>query len=540
MFPDIVCRPEVEVPSSVEQNWSDIDARLTLLRGLLEISGPITPAEVATLTGLTIEQASAGLEGLEGEGVVLRGRFRTFEIQHDDEPPSAATDVEWCHRRLLSRIHRMTVAGLRREIEPVDVAVFLEFLCRHHGIISEDRSRGVNGVHDAVAQLQGLDIPAVAWERDILPARVEGYRRDWIDEICLNGEVGWGRLYPPARDPEKSRTIASITRVAPVSIFLREDISWLRENTKPVELETLTSTAREVLDLLNTKGAMFATDVAAQLQLLPTHLDEALGELVSRGLVTADGFAGLRNLIRESPEQKSNSHGRSRQTPRLIRHRRSPSQVGRWSVWSEADVPTEAADERQRRREVVEQWAWQLLRRWGVIFKDLLQKEPGSPPWWELVQVYRRLEARGEIRGGRFIRGVAGEQFAVGETVSALRSLRNDRESTVQQVAKSLTEQADGAIEHSSAINTVATAAEIGAEPEATTESKASFVILSACDPLNLTGVIDPGPRVAATVGNRVVLHRGRYVAAWESGEWRFNGDCPRSLQRVLNQMCEG
>ncbi len=539
MFPDIVCRPEVEVPSTVEQNWSDIDARLTLLRGLLEISGPITPAEVAALTGLTVEQASAGLEGLEGEGVVLRGRFRTFETQHDDEP-SAATDVEWCHRRLLSRIHRMTVAGLRREIEPVDVAVFLEFLCRHHGIISEDRSRGVNGVHDAVAQLQGLDIPAVAWERDILPARVEGYRRDWIDEICLNGEVGWGRLYPPARDPEKSRTIASITRVAPVSIFLREDISWLRENTKPVELETLTSTAREVLDLLNAKGAMFATDVAAQLQLLPTHLDEALGELVSRGLVTADGFAGLRNLIRESPEQKSNSHGRSRQTPRLIRHRRSPSQVGRWSVWREATVPTEAADERQRRREVVEQWAWQLLRRWGVIFKDLLQKEPGSPPWWELVQVYRRLEARGEIRGGRFIRGVAGEQFAVGETVSALRSLRNDRESTVQQVAKSFSKQADRVVEQSSPVNAVAIEAKRGTEPEATTESKASFVILSACDPLNLTGVIDPGPRVAATAGNRVVLHRGRFVAAWESGEWRFNGDCPRSLQRVLNQMCEG
>jgi ATP-dependent Lhr-like helicase len=246
-----------------------------------------------------------------------------------------------------------------------------------------------------------------------------------------------------------------------------------------------------------------------------------LGELVARGLVTADGFAGLRNLIRESAEQRSGLAGRAlRQTPRLIRHRRSPNQIGRWSVWRETSAPVETQDEPQRRREVVEQWAWQLLRRWGVIFKDLLQKEPGAPPWWELVQVYRKLEARGEIRGGRFVRGVAGEQFAVGETVVALRRLRDER--TGPQVA--VREVPDARAE------TNVNAADLeGAAPQ-------SFVVISASDPLNLTGILDGGPRVPAQAGNRVILHHGRFVAAWDGREWTFAGECPAGIRQRLQQ----
>lgn len=519
VFENINCHPEVDVPNGVPHDWNDVEARLALLRGLLEVCGPVTPGEIAQLTTLSVDQVAAGLEGLEGEGVVLRGRFRFWEPHQDDEPGAAAD--EWCHRRLLSRIHRTTVAGLRREIEPVDVATFLRFLCQHHGITSDDRRRGANGVHEVIAQLQGLDIAAAAWERDILPARVEGYRREWLDELCLAGEVGWGRLYPPGRDPEKSRSIVSITRVVPISIFLREDLDWLREQLKPVEVDTLTSTAREALDLLNLQGAMFATDIAARLKLLPTHLDEALGELVARGLVTADGFAGLRNLIRESAEQKSNGR-RSREAPRLIRHRRSPVQVGRWSIWRQPAPFGEETDDRQHRREFVEQWAWQLLRRWGVVFKDLLQKEPGAPQWWELVQVYRRLEARGEIRGGRFISGVAGEQFAVGETVAALRQLRErDQSHSTHDLGSGST--ADESVETA---------------PNSTASNAASsFVILSACDPLNFTGILDNCPRVAATVGNRVVLYCGRFVAAFDSGSWRFSDECPQGLRIRLERM---
>jgi ATP-dependent Lhr-like helicase len=522
LFPELVCRPEVDVPSTVQQQWEDVEARIAVLRGLLEISGPVTAAQVAALTGFTGGQVAAGLESLEGEGVVLRGRFRNWDAATTDAPLSSDAGAEWCHRRLLARIHRLTVAGLRREIEPVEIADFISFVCRHQGIVGEDRRQGASGLHVVISQLQGLDIAAIAWERDVLPARIPGYRRDWLDELCLNGEVGWGRLYPPPRDPEKSRSIASITRVVPISLFLREDAAWLREPTTEIAtIEMLTSTAREVFELLQANGATFATDIAMQLNLLPAHLDEALGELVARGLVTADGFAGLRNLIRESAEQRSGLSGRAlRQTPRLIRHRRSPNQIGRWSVWRETSAPVETQDEPQRRREVVEQWAWQLLRRWGVIFKDLLQKEPGAPPWWELVQVYRKLEARGEIRGGRFVRGVAGEQFAIGETVVALRRLRDERTGPHGAVRE---------VPDARAETNVNAADREGAAPQ-------SFVVISASDPLNLTGILDGGPRVPAQAGNRVVLHQGRFVAAWDGRDWTFAGECPAGIRQRLQQ----
>ncbi len=524
LYAGVQLRPEVEVPLSVEQTWDAIDARLAVLRGLLEICGPVTSPDVAGVTGFTLTQVSAGLEALEGEGVVLRGRFRNWDALDNDQPLSADENAEWCHRRLLSRIHRLTVAGLRREIEPVEIADFVAFVCQYQGITADERRRGSNGLHEVISQLQGIDIPAIALERDILPARVEGYRREWLDELCLNGEVGWGRLYPPGRDPEKSRSIASITRIVPISLFLREDIGWLRDASRSITVETLTSTARDVLDLLNANGAMFATDIAAKLELLPTHLDEALGELVARGFVTADGFAGLRNLICESAEQRSHANGRgSRHTPRLIRHRRSPNQIGRWSVWRDQASATPSPEDPQRRRQAVEQWAWQLLRRWGVIFKDLLQKEPGAPQWWELVQVYRKLEARGEIRGGRFVRGVAGEQFAVGETVSALRRMRNERETSTRPRAEEYVE---------------ATPVQVQEQPDGESQQPGpqSFVILSASDPLNLTGILDESPRITAIAGNRVVLHQGRFVAAWEGRAWTFTDGCPVGIRQRLLQ----
>jgi len=380
------------------------------------------------------------------------------------------------------------MAGLRREIEPVDVSVYLRYLHHHHGLLGEAKRAGTNGLFETVSQLQGIDLPAVCWERDILPARLAGYRGEWLDELCLTGEVGWGRLYPKPRNPEKSRPMTSITRIAPVSLFLREDRRWLIGGAPPaVELSTLTGSARDVYELLQKQGAMFATDLLAELPFLPTQLDESLGELVVRGLITSDGIAGLRSLVRVNSSGQSPADPR-RRSARVVRRRRAAGFSGRWSAWlaEVTDDSTPAA-----RRELAEEWAWQLLRRWGVVFKDLLRRESGAPSWFELLQVYRKLEARGEIRGGRFVKGVAGEQFALSDSIRELRRLRD-------------------------------------------CPAEKTITVLSGADPLNLTGILTPGARLPVTSGNRLAFIDGVPVAARRSGQLLWLAECPAELQGPL------
>ncbi len=505
LFPDAAIDPRIEAPPGVRTEWETTDARISILRGWLEICGPITAAELAEQTTFSESQVSATFEALEGEGVVLRGTFRALECG-GSTPPSK---VEWCHRRLLARIHRLTIEGLRRSIEPVDVSTFWRYLARRQGITGVDKRAGSNGVFEVIAMLQGLDLPAIAWERDILAARVENYRPEWLDELCLGGEVAWGRLYPPRVDPDKSRPLTGVTRVVPVSLFLRGDLPWLDGEGVPSELQ-LSSSAEDLAALLRNRGAMFLTDLLRESHLLPAHVEDGLGELVSRGLVTADGFAGLRQLI--SDAARSAPGGGVRRRPGLLRQRAEMGSAGRWSLWREMtvlgtglptpplgrpqvsrmDAPREvrrlknmetcgptsggvgrpapsAAHSELSQPDVVEQWAWQLLRRWGVMFKDLLARESGAPSWWELLQVYRRLEARGEIRGGRFIVGVAGEQFSMSESIRQLRLLR------------------DGGPQH-------------------------ELILISTADPLNLVGVLDEQPRVPSVASHRMVYLDGRCV----------------------------
>ena len=525
MFPEGICDPPLNVPNGVRTDWTTIEARVTTVRGLMEVAGPLTPDDVARRTGMTVSQADAALEALEGEGVVLRGRFTVESRKSNVEGQDGKTDsadidsplstlnsqlsthppqpTEWCHRRLLARIHRLTVAGLRREIEPVDVRTLFRFLTRHQGVHPESRKQGTNGLFEVIGQLQGLDLSAIAWEADILRSRVEDYREAWLDELCLTGEVGWGRLYPPSRDADKSRPMASITRVAPVSLFLREDLSWLSETAGDVDVESLSSPAQQVLELLQQRGAVFASDLMNETRMLPGQVDDVLGELVTRGFVTSDGFAGLRKIARASANAEEN--GKSQRKSRAVTRRRSASGVGRWSVWRGTlpDKSVESAvDERERRREVVEEWAWQLLRRWGVVFRDLLQKEPGAPRWWELTQVYRRLEARGEIRGGRFVEGVAGEQFATSDAVRELRRLRDDESATSDQPGELLS--------------------------------------LSAVDPLNLIGVITPHDRLPSRPSNRLVLVHGQPAAQIVAGELSFLKECRSAWKEHIAAFCEG
>jgi ATP-dependent Lhr-like helicase len=499
-FPDALAQPPLEVPLEVRRDWTAEEAQVAMIRGLIEVSGPITSKSVATTLGIAISQADACLEALEGEGVVLRGRFTSAHagvganssgIGPAGSPDAVSDDacespVEWCHRRLLARIHRLTMEGLRKQIEPVAVDIFVRFLTRHHGLLPGWKRSGASGVFEAVAMLQGLDLPAAVWELDLLPARIDAYRPENLDELCLTGEIGWGRLFPAKRTPDRSRPLASLTRVVPMSLFLRSDLDWLDGSARIAELDALSSPARQVYGLLAEQGAMFAADLVSATRMLGSQLADVLGELVSQGLVTADGFAGFRALI----AQRS-SGDEPKSVPRQLVRRRVPlAGSGRWSLWrrpkatpdSPADLPAD----------LVTCWAWQLLRRWGVVFRDLLEREPGAPRWFDLLQVLRRLEARGEIRGGRFIAGVAGEQFALGDTVRLLRQLRDE-----------------------------------GPQRE--------LVVVAAADPLNLVGILTSHERVTSNASNRIAFLDGHPVAALIAREIHYFSEPTEGLRTLLH-----
>lgn len=469
------------LPSGIASDVNALSARMTTARGWMEICGPVTADELAAWLGWPPSQTAAILEALEGEGTVMRGRYRpqmtTSAIEQNTESTTESNPpLDWCHRRLLARIHRLTLAGLRKQIAPVSVPAFQRFLFHYHGLNTAEPRTGVNGLFEVLAQLQGLDLPAVTWERDILPPRVKDYQPGWLDELCLAGEIGWGRLFPPTADPEKPRS-TGVTRVVPMSLFLRGDLPWLLSAETESLPEVLRGLADEIREHLDRDGALFAADLLASTRMLPTHLEDALGELIARGLVTADSFSGLRSLIAE----RKDITGRAvRSEPKgLLRRRPLNSVSGRWSLWRRAREPISTADRTER----LQSWAWQLIRRWGVVFRDLLAVEDGAPKWWELVPLFRRMEARGELRGGRFITGVAGEQFALESTVHQLREYR---------------------------------------DPPA----KSHIVAICAADPLNLVGILTPPPRVPSAASNRVAYRDGVALAAMQGGElvWLQDG----------------
>lgn len=473
-------------PPGVRTDWDAIAARIATCRGWLEFCGPVTAARLAAHLGWSESQTFAVLEALEGEGTAVRGRFSPPPTESTDAPSAA---VEWCHRRLLARIHRQTLAGLRRQVEPVDVSVFQRFLWRHHGLVGEPRT-GVNGLFEVVSQLQGLDLPAICWERDILPLRLANYEPGWLDELCLAGEAGWGRLYPPEIPADKPRAVSNLTRVVPISLFLRDDLPWLLTPTSDAATATLGGLAAEIWELLQRDGALFAADLLQATRMLPSHLEDALGELISRGLVTADSLAGLRSLIAERQDLVGRPVRRGQAG--LVRRRVVGTVSGRWSIWRRSP-PGETLSEAER----LTAWAWQLVRRWGIVFRDLLAREDGAPRWWELVPIFRRLEARGELRGGRFITGVAGEQFGLETSVQELRRLRD----------------AD-------------------AQPD--------LVVINAADPLNLAGVITAPPRVPAAAQNRLAYQRGRLAAVRQNGETVWCVPLPSSEQEAVLAALDG
>ncbi|MBI2376155.1 MAG: DEAD/DEAH box helicase [Deltaproteobacteria bacterium] len=403
-------------------------AATRIVRGHLELSGPRVPEELVAATALEPHQVELALLALEAEGAVLRGRFRP-----------GAVAVEWCDRRILARIHRLTVGRLRKEIEPVSPADLMRFLFRWQHVAESSRLSGRAGLESVIKQLAGFEVPMSAWEDRVLSSRLRGYRPEWLDAACYSGAVAFGRV--EQRAPAEG---ARANRSVPVAFFPRDAIDeWVVDEDEPAPLRR-TEAADAVRSALVLRGASFPSDLVRSTGLARREVDEALLELLLAGIVTADGFGGLRGAL-----------GRAK--------RNAP--LGRWALLDRVKGPRP-----------VEPVARRLLSRWGVVFRELLGRERGLPPWRELVSVYRRLEARGELRGGRFVTGFVGEQYALPEALEGLRAVRKTRP----------------------------------AHPE--------LVVLSAVDPLNLAGITSPGARVTAQGENTVLFVNGVPVASLESG----------------------
>jgi ATP-dependent Lhr-like helicase len=465
--------PDIVLPERLERDVSAEEAAKSLVRGRVEISGPTNAARIAKQLGLNAAAVDQALLQLEAEGCILRGRF----TQETD-------GTEWCERRLLARIHRRTLDGLRRQIQPVDTASFFRFLLERHGLGTTSQPSGLPRLQHVIAALQGFEAPAGAWEHDLLPARVKEYAPEQLDELFTRGEVMWGRLQPPRQtDDSRGRVL---TRIAPISLVRRTDLNWLLPPEREISPGSARWDAQTTYEALTAHGALFFDDLLAATRLLPAQLEDALRELAALGLVTSDGFAAVRaTIVKHGPTE-----WRTASRVRRRRHRRAAyAHSGRWSKFPPYVQPPNN-DER------TERWAWLLLERYGVLFRDLLTRESLAPSWRELVSVFRRLEMRGEIRGGRFVAGVAGEQFAVNDAVERLRQLRDE-----------------------------------------TPEHELMFV--SATDPLNLIGIITRDARVPATRSNRVLFLAGQPVAASESRHirWLAELDGPtrqRAIQLLL------
>jgi ATP-dependent Lhr-like helicase len=412
------------------------DEFVDLVASRLEVLGPVMERSPALSLG-SPSDISTALLALEGQGRILRGRFTP-----------GRPEIEWCDRRLLARIHRYTLSRLRAEIEPVTAAEYFRFLTHWQHVAGEDQMHGAEGVAAVVEQLEGFELAATAWEHDVLPARVADYGGEQLDRLCLSGRVAWGRLTPGTKAP---------LRTSPIALLRREHAShW---GSVPQDNANLSSEAIAVRDALTKRGASFFHEIVGTSGLLPALVERGLAELAGAGVATADSFAGLRALLARQDKRRALVEG-----------------AGRWSLLSTEN--SSSAVEQARADGSVETIARTLLKRYGVVFRSMLQRETQLAPWRDLVRVYRRLEARGEIRGGRFVAGFGGEQFALADAVGRLRAVRK-------------------------------------------MEKIDEMVVLSAADPLNLVGILTPEARVPAVHSNRLLLKDGLPIAALEGGDVR-------------------
>ncbi|MGH8251681.1 MAG: Lhr family helicase [Steroidobacteraceae bacterium] len=438
-----------------------LEALVEILRSRLELVGPVTEGALSVVFDMPAEQIRAGLLALEAQGSVMRGRFQ-------------GNVEQWCDRRLLLRIHRYTRDRKRNEIQAVPPAQFMRFLFRWQRVAMEgrdDRREGEAGLLAVLRELEGFAVPAGAWERDILPLRVKNYLPHDLDKLCAAGRIVWYR--PVETTGSELAPAAQPVRSTPITLVERESLAhWQKRQTTSDSVDGLSARALKILESLREHGASFFDDLVHDTGLLRTDIEQGLGELVSRGRVSSDSFAGVRALITSKRRREKQRH-----------HRRplvSMDDAGRWSLPRRLAVPADAS---ALSDPAVDHVARVLLRRYGVVFRKLLERENGLPPWRELFYVYRRMEARGDIRGGRFVSGFAGEQFALPEAADLLRG--RARDAAVDRVS------------------------------------------FSAAEPLNLVGIVTPGERVPALSGNRVLFEQGIPMAVQAGNGVRFLKEVP-------------
>jgi ATP-dependent Lhr-like helicase len=459
------------------------------VQGWLQILGPTTANAFARTVNLDPASIFQAFLAMEMQGLLMRGAFEC-------PAPEAGADheIEWCERRILQRIHRRTVATLRKQIEPVTPAVYMRWLLQWQHIAPQTQLSGEEGVLDALRQLEGFEAPAIEWERSLLPARVANYDPRWLDALCLSGAVGWGRISPhpawsSADEAARPRRVIP-TNAAPITFYIRETADWLPHALAQqcVEEEKLNAAlsphALLVRTLLQQRGACFANDIQRIANITRPQTQHALWELATAGLAAADGFDQLRACM--DPRRKSTAIENPRKRP-------TRSSAGRWSLLNDADLTTnsgapgldsetwvgvarnskeaqfqlaqQAIEQARRTDAALESFARQLLTRYGILFRDLLTRESNTPKWRDLLNILRRLEARGEIRGGRFLSGFGGEQYALPEAVESLRAAR--------------------------------------------TRDCSAVISVSAADPMNLAGIVIPGDRIPAVPGKQVLYQNG-------------------------------
>ncbi len=442
LFPSATFEP---IPREIDGTVpSREDALLSMVAGWMLHLGPSSASELGNRLGLPPAEIEKALLRMEATGSILRGKFTDPKV----------SETEWCDRRLLARIHRLTVATLRKQIEPVTAAQFMRWLLRWQHIAPGSQLIGERGTLEVLRQLQGFEIPANAWERHILARRIADYDPKWLDQLCLTGAVGWGRLSPhPAtlEDSAEGKRRVIPTSVAPITFFIREEADWMtpkHPGAEQPEARGLSPGARQVLDFLRQRGASFFADVVRGTGKLKAEIETALWELVAAGLLTADGFDNLRSLI--DPKRRAGQG-----SGRTARPRHSS---GRWALLHTGDVV--------EKNRSVESACWMLLKRYGIVFRDVIAREANLATWRELLMAFRRLEDRGEIRGGRFVDGFLGEQFALPVAVESVRAMRK-------------------------------------------LPASGESITLSAADPLNLVGILVPGDRVPAISGKTVTFKDG-------------------------------
>jgi len=467
IYPQAACEPCLPLPAGYDQLLDEEEALVELIRARLSGFAPLPVPLIARPLALPASAVALALTRLEAQGYVLRGRFS----------PGASED-EWCERHLLARIHRYTVKRLRREIEPVELADCMRFLADWQHLSAGTRMQGRESLGRLVEQLEGFQAAATAWESDLLPARLKDYGSTWLDELCRSGRIVWTRL------SGRLKASGGPVRGTPIVLLPRRQLGAWHALASDAPAPELSSRAQRVFDCLQTHGALFFDELQHDAHLLRSELEDALGELVAVGLVNADSFAGLRALL--TPASKRSRTARRTRGGAFIG---GMADAGRWALVRKP-VAGDVAGHAALPIEALEHIARVLLRRYGVVFWRLLAREADwLPPWRELLRVYHRLEARGEIRGGRFVAGVAGEQFALPEALALLREVRK--------------------------------------RPLA-----GELLAVSAVDPLNQLGTLLPGSKVPALPGNRILYRDGVPLAALVAGKPQWLLDLDEPAQR--------